>query len=255
MELQLINQELAESKLFKFTGSFSRLSGREIADLFYLQTLATFMFTQDSKQRDYGLAYAYKTIQYGPFAVFRTAATDLYMLAFAVNQSDYPQIKIKNADRKFLKTLSFQNRKYYQFITRLSKDNVSISDATTFLFRLESQLKISNPIYKQMRRLICQWPQLKFSQRQAVISKMVQQLRVKGTGSEVFRHASSMQLRRELKPVPQKSNTLKRAAATAVGAYVGSKAIPKLTKNKLGGKTGAGIGAIAGYWASGRKKV
>ena len=51
------------------------------------------------------------------------------------------------------------------------------------------------------------------------------------------------------------TNKLAKAAATVGGAYVGSKILPKLTKGKIGSKTGAGIGAIAGYWASGRKKV
>jgi len=51
------------------------------------------------------------------------------------------------------------------------------------------------------------------------------------------------------------TSKLKRAAATIGGAYVGSKILPKITKGKVRSKTGAGIGAIAGYWASGRKKV
>ena len=55
---------------------------------------------------------------------------------------------------------------------------------------------------------------------------------------------------------PEKpTSKLARAAATVGGAYAGSKLVPKLTKGKIGSKTGAGIGAIAGYWASGRKKV
>lgn len=255
MELQLINQELAESRLFRFTGSFSKLSGRDIADLFYLQTLSTYMFLQDSKQQDYAIAYATKTVQYGPYAVFRTSATDLYLLAFTIDHPDYVGLKISGSDRSFLKSLSFQNRKHYMFMQRIARNEVSVSDATTFLFRLETQLKISNPMFKQMRRLICQWDNLKYSQKQMVISKIIQHMRVKGVGSEVFSHVNAMSTRRELKPLPQKSDTLKRAAATAIGAYAGSKVLPKLTKGKLGSVSGAGIGAVAGYWASGRKKV
>ena len=44
MELQLINQDLSESKLFRYTGSFARLSGKDIADQLYLQTLSVIMF-------------------------------------------------------------------------------------------------------------------------------------------------------------------------------------------------------------------
>ena len=254
-EFKLINQELAESRLYRTTGSFSRLSGRDIADLFYLQTLSTYMFVLDNKQHDYGIAYATKTCQYGPYAVFRTAATDLYLLGFVINNPDYGNLKISGSDRSLLKSLSFQNRKHFMFMQRLAKDAVSKSDATTFLFRLETQLKIENPIFKQMRRLIVEWQSLKFSQRQMIISKLLQNIRSKGRGSEIFTHISSMSTRRELKPLPQKSDTLKRAAATAIGAYAGSKVLPKLTKGKLGSVSGAGIGTVAGYCASGRKKI
>ena len=36
---QLIDTELSESRLFRFTASFSRLNGRDVADLLYLETL------------------------------------------------------------------------------------------------------------------------------------------------------------------------------------------------------------------------
>ena len=79
-------------------------------------------------------------------------------------------------------------------------------------------------------------------------------MRLRGRGSEIFTQVSSMSTRRELKPLP-KNQTLKRAAGTAIGAYAGSKIIPKITRGKLSSVSGAGIGAIAGYWASGRKKA
>jgi hypothetical protein len=79
-------------------------------------------------------------------------------------------------------------------------------------------------------------------------------MRLRGRGSEIFTQVSSMSTRRELKPLPKKQ-TLKRAAGTAIGAYAGSKIIPKVTRGKLSSVSGAGIGAIAGYWASGRKKA
>ena len=83
---QLIDIELSESRLFRFTANFQRLSGRDVADLLYLETLAVYMMALDSKQQDYATAYARKSTQYGPYSVFRTSATDIYMLGFAINQ-------------------------------------------------------------------------------------------------------------------------------------------------------------------------
>ena len=151
MELQLINQSISESKLYRSTNGFKSLSGRDIADLFYLQTLSLIMMYQDNKQQDYALVYARKTAQYGPYAVYRTAATDLYMLGFAINNAGYTSLKFKGKDEKFLNSLQFQNRKHYAFMQRIARQGLSKSDITTTLFRFESQLQIKNPILKQLR--------------------------------------------------------------------------------------------------------
>lgn len=255
MELQLVNEELCESRLFRYTSSFGNLTGRTIADLLYLQTLMQVMFVQDKEQRDYAVAYARKTTQFGPYAVFRTTATDLYMLAFAVDHPDYKSLNIKGKDERFLKSLQFHNRRHYSFIKKMGTIEPSRSEASSFLIRLESQLEIKNSLYKQLRRLILDWRDLKYSQKQLVVSKLLQQLRIKGRGAESFEHLVAMKRDRKYNDAPKSDRSLaKTAAATAAGAYVGSKVIPKLTKNKISGTTGAGIGAIAGYWASGRRK-
>jgi len=254
-EFQLINEELTESRLYRTTGSFGNLTGRTIADLLYLQTLMMMMFVQDKEQRDYGVAYCRKTASYGPYAAFRTSATDLYMLAFAVNQPGYKSLRIKGKDESFLKGLMFQNRKHYGFIRKMGNIEPSRSESGAFIIRLENQLKINNPLYKQLRRLILDWEDLKYSQKQLVVSKLLQQIRLKGQGSEAFQHLVAMKRDRKYIDAPKSDRSLaKTAAATVGGAYVGSKILPKLSKGKIGSRTGAGIGAIAGYWASGRRK-
>jgi hypothetical protein len=128
---------------------------------------------------------------------------------------------------------------------------------SSFLIRLESQLKIGNPLYKQLRRLVVDWDNLKYSQKQYIVAKLLQSLRsIKAQTTEIFNHLIAMKRERAYKDttVNNEPSKLKRAAATVAGAYVGSKVAPKLSKNKISGTTGAGIGAIAGYWASGRKK-
>lgn len=254
---QLIDIELSESRLFRFTANFQRLSGRDVADLLYLETLAVYMMALDSKQQDYATAYARKSTQYGPYSVFRTSATDIYMLGFAINQPDYKSLKLASKDRTILNNLNFNNRQHYMFMNKIARYTPSRSNASSYLIRLETQLKITNPLFRQFRRLILDWPKLKYSQKQYVIAKMMQIIRLKGKGSEIFQNLVAMKTSRaydNVKPAKPTSK-LARAAATVGGAYAGSKLVPKLTKGKIGSKTGAGIGAIAGYWASGRKKV
>ena len=259
MDLLLINSEdLSESRLYRFTDGFRRLSGADIAELFYLETLAILTFMQDSEQRDYAVAYANKTSQYGPYAVYRTAATDIYMLGFSINMPDYSSLRFANKDISYLKSLGFDNRKHYSMMRRVATTYPTKSEISQFLIRLESQLKIKNTLLKQIRRLVTDWDNLKYSQKQYVVAKILQTIRsLKGQGSEIFSHLVAMKRTRSYDAVPEqpKRSALKTAAATAAGAYVGSKAIPALTKGKLSSVSGAGIGAIAGYWASGRKKA
>lgn len=258
MELLLVNSEdLCESRLYRNTDGFRRMSAQDIADVFFLETLAVLMFSQDGDQRDYAKAYAQKTSQYGPYAAYRTAATDLYMLGFAINNPDYKSLRFKGSVEKSLNRLSFDNRRHYRMMRTVSTTDATKSEMSTFLIRLESQLNIKNSLYKQLRRLVVDWDNLKYSQKQFVVAKILQSLRtIKAQTSEIFNHLIAMKRERVYKDTPTGTgtSTLKRAAATAAGAYVGSKVAPAITKGKLSGTTGAGIGAIAGYWASGRKK-
>ena len=50
MELTLVNEELCESRLFRTTNQFKNLTGRDVADLLYLTSLATYLYYKDDKQ-------------------------------------------------------------------------------------------------------------------------------------------------------------------------------------------------------------
>ena len=164
----LIDSEISESRLFRFTASYGRLSGRDIADLLYLDTLATYMFALDGKQQDYGTAYARKTTQYGPYAVFRTSSTDIYMLGFAINHPEYKSLKLKNKERDVLKKLNINNRQHYMFMNKIAKYTPSRSEASMILIRFEQQLQLKDAHFKQLRRLILEWPKQKYRQTKQV---------------------------------------------------------------------------------------
>lgn len=136
-DFQMINIDLSESKLLRTTSNFGMLRGRSIADLLYLQTLALIMFNKDKKQRAYSVAYARKTTQFGPYALFRTTSTDIYMLAFALDNPEYQSLNIKTREQSILKSVQFQNRRHFNFIKRMAVREPNRSETTAFLVRLE----------------------------------------------------------------------------------------------------------------------
>lgn len=264
MEFQLIDCELSEGRLYRTTGNFRQLNGRDVANLLYLSTITLLMLSRDDVQHDYAVSYAGKTTQYGSYALFRTHGTDLYLLAY---QTAHPKNKSVTLDDQliskiFLDKLQFQDREHWKFIREIASNNVGSGRAVSYLTRLETQLKISDARYKQWRRLISDWPNLKDPQRQLVVAGIVHEFRRLGKGTELMTPLSTMLKYKTFRPEPapdDKPGLGQRVAGTVIGAaagrYVGGKVATALDRDVDKYKAaGTGIGAIAGYWASGRRR-
>lgn len=266
MDLEFINQEISEARLFRTTGGFRNISGPELADLLYLNVLVSYTLMQDNTQSVFAREYLKQTTIYASFGLFRTHATDLYMLIFAASNPENDNLKFKNPakDKKYLRSLKLDPHYLRKQLRKMhSNEGMSGAEAMRFFYRLEKQLKITDSRYKRWRRLATDWSNLKYPQKQLVIAQSVQELRRRGhgSGSELIPSLTGMLKYKQYKdlakePKPEKPSTLKRAAATAAGAVAG-----RALANKLNGLTpdkakniGTGLGAIAGFWASGRQR-
>ena len=265
MDLKLVNQEISEARLYRTTNGFKNLTGRDIANLLYLHTLSLYMMLQDDSSEDYAVGYAKQTTQYGYFSLMRTHGTDIYMLAYASKNPDNRYISFKNnrQSREFLNKLRFNERQFHAFISKMGRRADKRNEALSFFMRLENQLKITDSRYKSYRRMVLSWGKLRYSSKQLVVTKLTQEIRRLGRGSELMTPMSNMVKDRGLKvssdyKEPRTSLT-RRVATAAAGAVVGRYAGKKIAQ-KTGAnvdkykKAGTGIGAIAGYWAGGRNK-
>jgi hypothetical protein len=265
MQLEFIDTELCESRLYRTTRNFTKFNGKDVADLLYLNTLAAFMMTKDTAQQEYATAYISKTTQYGNYTLFRTHATDLYLLAYHVSHPKNKTIDLADSliSDRFLEGLNFDYRDHWKFLREvITVSNESSGRATSFFYRLEQQLKISNPRFKQLRRLILDWANLKYIQQQMVVATLAHELRKKGIGSELLSPINTMLKYRDYRvsdettDVPGLGTKLAGAAVgAAAGRAIGSKVATSLGKDEdKYKKVGTGIGAIAGYWAAGRRR-
>ena len=262
MDLQLIDNEISEARLYRTTSAFGQLTGESVAELLYLNTLVTFMLYKDDAQSDYAQAYAKQTIQYGKYTLFRTHATDLYLLCYLVSEPKTKHVKLRNflQSQSHLNSLNFNKTTHWQFLQKIANGSITDTVASPYMFRLESQLKIKRSIYKQWRRLIMDWENLKYIQKQAVTAKIAQEFRRLGRGSEVMAPLTSMlKYKRYRVNTDMKPSLTRRVAGTTAGAvagrYAGKKVAQKFNKDvDKYKKVGTGLGAIAGYWASGRQK-
>jgi hypothetical protein len=265
MELEFIDNEISESRLFRSTGNMRNLDGRDVADLVYLNTIALYMMLQDDAQHSYATNYAKQTTQYGGYDSFRTSATDLYLLCHVLQNPKTDRVTLKDnfTSVRFLDALNFDSRKHYMFMKKIANSAERANDAVNYFFRLETQLNISNSKFKQYRRFITNWGNLKYSSRQLVVTKLLQTMRQIGRGSELLSPMTTMTKYRKYTTEPAydvpRTSFAQKVAGAAVGAYVGSKAAGKLAQVAKDNpetfkKVGTGIGAIAGYWAAGRRK-
>lgn len=266
MEFLLLDSELSESRLFRSSRQFGMLDGTDIANLLYLNTVITYMISQDDEQSEFAKYYANETVKYGTYALFRTHATDMYMLAYAVlhPDSDYLKFSRPLSTKKFLEGLQFNRRMHIQFMRKIAQGKSQRSEAISYLYRLETQLKIKDSRYKSWRRLISDWGNLRYSQKQYVVTKIAQEMRRLGGGSarnsELMRAITPMLKYRSYKdkaPVDTNKNTAGKLAGALAGAVAGRYVAGKLsqTDQAKAKNIGTGIGAVAGYWAAGRKKV
>jgi hypothetical protein len=266
MDLKLVNQEISEARLYRTTRNFGNLTGQDVASLFYLTSLSTYMMLKDDKQHEYATQYIKQTVQYGPYTLFRSHATDLYLLGHVIKDPDTRNITLKNpvSSKQYLNKLPFDNRKHYMFFMKLkTSGKVAGPEFNSYFMRLESQLKIKDQKYKQWRRLVADWENLKYTSKQLVTSRLLQEYRRLGKGSEMVGPLTTMTKYRSYsisdKYEQPKTSIAKRTAGTVAGAaagrYVGKKVAKKLGKDiDKYKKYGTGLGAIAGYWASGRIK-
>ena len=263
MELDFIDNEITEGRLFRTSRNYQNLTGRDVADLFYLTTLAIYIMEKDSKQSKFARAYAKRTTQYGPYALFRTHATDLYLLGYVVDNPNNDNVKLKNhiPSVGFLNSIKLQNRRHWNFISRLGRGD-RIDGPVSFFIGLENQLKIKDNRYKSWRRLATDWQNTKFRSRQYVIAKITQEFRRIGVGSEMMTPLQTMTKYRSYQvsdKYKKKASTGRKVAGAVAGAVAGRYAGKKIAQ-KFGKdidkykKAGTGIGAIAGYWAGGRQK-
>lgn len=242
MDFLLVDQILAESRLYRYSRNYGDLTGKDVANLLYLTTLVNYMLTLDDETKDYGLTYAKKTVQYGGYSLFRTHATDLYLLAHAVSNPKNKQISLKNSSSKdYLESLKFQPKMHWRFMMEMANGFMTANDAYSNFYRYETQLRISDSRYKRWRRLILDWHNLKNIQKQLVVVQVTQEFRHIGRGSELLVPLTDMLKDR---------NYVNSDLATPV--RVSSDAVAAAATAELVNKVPTGIGAMAAYWA-GRK--
>ena len=183
---QLIDTELCESRLYFASARFSALTGDHIARMLMLSNIVLFMLTQeDPALRSYAEKYALKTVQFGRYAVFRTHATDIYALCYAVLHPEGESVFLRDgADGvRHLQSLNFDAKMHIEFLRRIAGGTQTSSLATSYFHRLELQLGIQDGRYRIWRRQAAIWSETRASTKAKMIKFMLAEARRLGGGA------------------------------------------------------------------------
>jgi hypothetical protein len=250
-QYQFLNS-LAESRLYRATNQFQPYTQQDMRELLFVYVCVLTMFVQDTYTRDFGKQYASKSISFGKFRNNKISSTDIHQLAYFLSQrnNSLPGKKEK---------ISFNERRLWSYLSELAKGNIQ----SNYLIRLQFQLAIKNTGLLAVRRLISDWTKLKYRQKQLAVTRLLHTMRARAIRSELYKTLNDFAKQRnyllpdatnvELDDATKQS-TLKRLAVAGATAYAAAELAPRITKGRMSSKTSAGLGAIAGYWASKRKK-
>jgi len=235
MELTFIDNEITEAKLYRHSRKFSSITGREIANLVYLQTLCLYLLSKQSDTDKIARGYAHQTAQYGTYALFRTHATDLYMLCYAVLHPYSNNVELKEPikSKQFLEQCKLNSKQHITYCRQMADGSLQDSRITTYFYRLEAQLKIEDGRYKQWRRIISNWPNANKNLQDKIKKQLVMEMRRMANGvvrgSELFpiiNKSVAGKPRRKQLDMPQVARSVAGSSAGATASrYTASRSI------------------------------
>lgn len=185
MDFQLLDKEITESKLYYQTSRYKRFDGRDIADMLYLNMICLLIL--HNEDQSFAEDYAKRTSQFGTYALFRTHATDMYMLSYQIlhPNNDYTNMKDPVDSKEFLSNLKYDSKANIRILRQIYGNKIERSRLSSYMFSLERQLKINNKRYLVWRREALMWRSLFQSSKERMIKLLIVELKRIGAGGAI----------------------------------------------------------------------
>ena len=181
-------KELQESRMTRDARNQRLLTYTDCKEKAYLSILCLQAMRYYRKHRTDAMKYAYKTVMYRDYTRFRIDSTDLYNLYYFITGDEAALKKLKNpgAAAKERRSTVISVGKLNGFLRRMaSGDKVTAQDLRD-LALIESDLDISNPHYREIRRRLNTFDTDSTAERQKVITRLLFAARSKLSDSDVM---------------------------------------------------------------------
>jgi len=189
MELNFINNELRESRLFRSSHELSNKTAEDIKNISFLYFLTLSIMSEEFSTATFAQDYLIKTFKHGSkFERASRTDTDLYWCLHIIFENQYQILKSSHEEenKMELEKINLDKFKVLQWVRKTIKATTTQSDTSRFLTILENSLKINNSDYKDLRRLISRWSDLSNQQRTIVCTRLLFALNRYARMSEIY---------------------------------------------------------------------
>tara|TARA_B100000035_G_scaffold58183_1_gene46463 strand:- start:6570 stop:7439 length:870 start_codon:yes stop_codon:yes gene_type:complete len=181
-------KELQESRMTRDARNQRLLTYTDCKEKAYLTILCLQAMRYYRKHKTDAMKYAYKTVMFREYNRFRIDSTDLYNLYHFITGDEKALKKLRNpgAAAKERRTTVISVGKLNGFLRRMaSGDSVTAEDIKA-LALIESDLDISNPHYREIRRRLNTFDTDTTSERKTTITRLLFAARSKLSDSDVM---------------------------------------------------------------------
>ncbi len=181
-------KDLQESRMTRDARNQRLLTYTDCKEKAYLTILCLQAMRYYRKHKTDAMKYAYKTVMFREYNRFRIDSTDLYNLYYFITGDEQALKKLKDpgSAAKERRTTVISVGKLNGFLRRLaSGDAVTAEDIKT-LALIESDLDISNPHYRELRRRLNTFDTDSTADRKTTITRLLFAARSKLSDSDVM---------------------------------------------------------------------
>ena len=181
-------KDLQESRMTRDARNQRLLTYTDCKEKAYLTILCLQAMRYYRKHKTDAMKYAYKTVMFREYNRFRIDSTDLYNLYYFITGDEQALKKLKDpgSAAKERRTTVISVGKLNGFLRRLaSGDAVTAEDVKT-LALIESDLDISNPHYRELRRRLNTFDTDSTADRKTTITRLLFAARSKLSDSDVM---------------------------------------------------------------------
>jgi hypothetical protein len=248
MQLDLINQ-LNENWLFR-SRRINEFTAKDVTELAFLYLISLHVMRIEYETALFAQKYARKTSSHSNFMSVDRINTDLYQFLHMMSDQDggmSSALQNQNLNELFWKNVKVNQSQIRKFLINIASGEYNEREQSRLLLQIETQLHITVPNYRSIRRISADWnsPKVSSEMRKLALTRLLQALRSKARRGDILLELEKLAKHRryELFNVCD-PETGKGCSDDQVPAQAGSKSMGLLKALALGALAGGVISHV-----------